>query len=59
MTRLQTLENRLERLQEKKEDYLSSEKIGGKTYRNPKASRYAFVCTLIKREIRNLKTKKS
>lgn len=54
MTRLQTLENRLLRLQDKKEDYTLSEKINGKLYRNPKAARYALTCTLIKREIRTL-----
>lgn len=54
MTRLQTLENRLARIQDKKEDYILSEKINGKTYRNQKQARFALTCTLIKREIRNL-----
>ena len=54
MTRLQTLENRLERLQDKKESYILSEKIGGKLYANPKASRYSMTIVRIKREIRNI-----
>lgn len=54
MTRLQTLENRLARIQNKKEDYTYSEKIGGKLYRNPKQARYAYTATLIKREIRSI-----
>lgn len=54
MTRLETLKNRLQRIQDNKEFYLGSERIGGKLYRNPKSSRYAMTCTLIQREIRNL-----
>ena len=54
MTRLQTLENRLERIQDKKESYILSEKINGKIYANPKASRYQITCVRIKREIRLL-----
>lgn len=54
MTRLQTLENRLARLQDKKDFYVGSEKINGKIYRNPKTARFALTCSLIKREIRNL-----
>jgi len=54
MTRLQTLENRLARLQELRDDYTGSSKIGGKIVRNPKGARYASVCTKIQREIRTL-----
>jgi hypothetical protein len=54
MTRLQTLENRLARLQDLREDYTGSTKIGGKLIRNPKSARYASTCTKIQREIRNL-----
>ena len=54
MTRIQTLENRLERLQDKKESYILSEKIAGKLYANPKAARYSMTCVKIKRELRTL-----
>ena len=54
MTRLQTLENRLARIQNRKETYILSEKINGKLYANPRASKYSMTCVLIKREIRNL-----
>ncbi len=54
MTRLQTLENRLARIENKREDYISSEKVGGKLIRNPKQARFALTATLIKREIRSI-----
>lgn len=54
MTRLQTLTNRLERLQAVRDNYTGSQKIGGKIIRNKNAGRYALICTKISREIRNL-----
>jgi hypothetical protein len=54
MTRLQTLGNRLERIQDKKDFYVGSEKIGGKLFRNPKTARYAMCCVLIKKEMRSI-----
>jgi len=54
MTRLQTLTKRLERLQDKKESYILSEKINGKLYENPKSARFSLVCVKIRREIRTL-----
>jgi hypothetical protein len=54
MTRLQTLENRLEKLQTVRENYTGSTKIGGKIIRNKKAGKYCTLCTKISREIRNI-----
>jgi len=54
MTRLQTLENRLERLQDKRDFYVGSMKINGKLKSNPKTGRFALVCSKIKREIRSI-----
>lgn len=54
MTRLQTLENRLERLIEVRDNYTGSQKIGGKIIRNKKAGKYCTICTQIQREIRNI-----
>lgn len=54
MTRLQTLENRLERLQAVRENYTGSQKIGGKIIRNQKSGKYCALCTKISREIRNI-----
>ena len=54
MTRLETLENRLARIQDKKEAYILSERIAGKIYANPKAPRYSMCVVRIKREIRNI-----
>jgi len=55
MTRLQTLQNRLERLQDKRDFYIGSMKINGKLKSNPKTGRFALVCSKIKREIRSIK----
>lgn len=54
MTRLQTLENRLARLQDKRDFYVGSIKVGGKLISNPKTPRFALVCSKIKREIRTI-----
>jgi hypothetical protein len=54
MTRLQTLENRLARIQNNKEAYILSVKIDGKLYNNPKSARYSITCVKIKREIRQI-----
>lgn len=54
MTRIQTLENRLERLQAVRENYTGSQKVGGKIIRNQKSGKYCTLCTKISREIRNL-----
>ena len=54
MTRLQTLENRLERLQDKRDFYVGSIKIGGKLIGNPKTGRFALICSKIRKEIRNI-----
>ena len=54
MTRLQTLENRLARLQDKRDFYIGSVKINGILKSNPKTSRFALTCSKIKREIRNI-----
>jgi hypothetical protein len=54
MTRLQTLKNRLERLQEVKDNYTGSQKIGGIIKRNEKSSKYVMLCMKIKKEIRNI-----
>lgn len=54
MTRIQTLENRLERLQDKRDFYIGSTKVGGKLVSNPKTGRFALICSKIKREIRNI-----
>ena len=54
MTRLQTLQNRLARIQDNKDAYILSERINGKIYANPKSPRYSITCVLIKREIRSL-----
>lgn len=55
MTRIQTLENRLERLQAVRENYTGSEKVGGKIIRNKKSSKYVMLCMKISKEIRKIK----
>lgn len=54
MTRLQTLENRLERLQDKRDFYVGSERINGVLKSNPKSPRFLLVYSKIKKEIRTL-----
>lgn len=54
MTRLETLEKRLARIQNNKEAYILSVKIDGKLYCNPKGARYSSTCVKIKREIRQI-----
>ena len=52
MTRLEQLENRLERVKGLRDMFFTSQKIGGKLYANPKSGKYANVLSKIKREIR-------
>lgn len=52
MTRLETLENRLERVQELRDTFFTSQKIGGKIYANPKSGKYANLVSKIKKEIK-------
>ena len=54
MTRLETLENRLARLVDNKDSYLSGNKINGKLFANPKQGRYANTSSLIRKEIRTI-----
>ncbi len=54
MTRLQTLENRLEKLTEVKDNYIGSTKINGIIKNNPKSGRYMKVVMSLKKEIRNI-----
>lgn len=54
MTRIQTLENRLEKLQAVRENYTGSTKIGGIIKRNQKSSKYVMLCMKISKEIRIL-----
>lgn len=52
MTRLETLQNRLENVKSVKDTYFTSEKIGGKIYANPKSGKYARILSKISKEIR-------
>ena len=52
MTRLEILENRLEKLSELKDVYFTSQKIGGKLYANPRQAQYCNVLAKIKKQIR-------
>jgi len=54
MTRLETLENRLENVKSVRDTYFTSEKINGKIYANPKSGKYARILSKISREIRLL-----
>jgi len=54
MTRLQTLENRLEKLTEVKDIYLKGIKNGGIIKANPKSGKYTKVVMSLKKEIRNI-----
>jgi hypothetical protein len=52
MTRLQTLENRLENLKEVRDFYIKGEKIGGKIYANPKSGKYMKLVSKLSKEIK-------
>lgn len=54
MTRLQTLENRLKRLVELRDDYTKSVKVDSIIKKNPKSGRYMLTILAIKKEIKNL-----
>jgi hypothetical protein len=56
MTRLETLQNRLENVKSVRDIYFTSQKIGGKIYANPKGGKYANLLSKIKKEIRLIET---
>jgi hypothetical protein len=52
MTRLETLQNRLENVKSVRDIYFTSEKINGKIYVNPKSGKYGRILSKISKEIR-------
>jgi hypothetical protein len=52
MTRLETLENRLDNLKDVRDFYIKGQKIGGKIYANPKSGKYMNLVSKITKEIR-------